>query len=108
MAAIHPVVLTGAWLSDFALDYHTISSVCIGYDEYGHPIFDTKYTEMGRLLYQLKSKGDESVVHEIMETIGHFVQTSWNPPLSRIVSMPPSTGVLHSQFLSLLMPWESA
>ena len=91
MAAIHPVVITGSWLSGFALDYHTISSVCIGHDEYGHPIFDTKYTELGGLLYQLKSKGDQSVVREMVETIGHFVQRSWNPPLSRIVPMPPST-----------------
>ena len=91
MAAIHPIEIKGEWLSGFALDYHTISSTCIGHDEYGHPIFDTKYTELGALLYQLKSKANKSVVGEIVETICHFVQVSWNPPLSAIVPMPPST-----------------
>ncbi len=91
VAAIHPIEIAGQWVSGFALDYHTISSVCIGYDEYGHPIFDTKYTDLGGLLYRLKFKGDNSVVDEIVETLGHFVKTSWKPPLSIIIPMPPSS-----------------
>jgi len=92
VAAIHPIEIKGEWLEGFALDYHTISSTCIGHDEYGHPIFDTKYTELGGLLYRLKSKRDKSVVSEIVETIGEFLQNIWNPLLSIIVPMAPSTG----------------
>lgn len=90
MALIHPMKVVGQWLSGFALDNHTVASTCIGHNAYGYPIFETKYTEMGELMYRLKSRRDKSVVAEMVETIAQFVQSSWKPALTLIVPMPPS------------------
>ena len=53
-------------------------------------MFETEYTELGGLLYRLKSQKDKSVVNEIVETVAEFVQRIWQPPVSMIVPMPPS------------------
>jgi len=54
MVEINPKIITGCWTEGFALDFHTLSSEFIGDDEYGHPQFDTKRSEIGELLYRLK------------------------------------------------------
>lgn len=44
----------GTWDIGFSLDKHTLNSVYLGEDEYGHPRFDTTRSEAGETLYQLK------------------------------------------------------
>lgn len=44
----------GNWDLGYALDKHTIVSVPIGPDAYGHMQYDTTRTEVGEALYQLK------------------------------------------------------
>ena len=90
MTIIRPIKISGQWLSGFVLDNHTVSSTCIGHNAYGYPIFETNYTEVGELMYRLKSRRDKSVVSELIETISEFVQSSWKPALTSIVPMPPS------------------
>ena len=46
------------WKSGIAYDIHTISSTYLGQDEFGHDRYDTKRSEMGELVYQLKYKTD--------------------------------------------------
>lgn len=46
--------ILGAWDLGFSLDKHTLNSVYLGEDEYGHPRFDTTRSEAGETLYQLK------------------------------------------------------
>ena len=70
--------------------WSTLSSIPIGYNEYGHMQFDTTRSEIGELLYSLKSKADETVVAEIVETIVVFVE-KWNPGAEIMVPLPPST-----------------
>ena len=41
-----PIRIFGNWKEGFAFDLHTISSVYLGDNEYGHPVFDTKRSEM--------------------------------------------------------------
>lgn len=50
--------LEGSWDLGYALHKHTLSSVYLGDDEYGHPRFDTTRSEPGESLYQLKYRGD--------------------------------------------------
>lgn len=102
MAAIHPMVLRGQWHAGFVLDYHTVSSTCIGYNEYGHPVFDTKYTELGKLLYRLKSGSDKSVVDEVVETVAGFVEMHWKPTLTMVIPMPPSKSARTEQPVFIL------
>ncbi len=90
MATIRPMALRGQWRAGFALDYQTVSSICIGHNEYGHPVFDTKRTELGELLYRLKYGSDKGVVDEIVETVAGFMEVSWKPTLTMVVPMPPS------------------
>lgn len=102
MAKVRPMALHGQWRAGFALDYQTISSICIGYNEYGHPVFDTKRTELGELLYRLKYGSDKSVVDEVVETVAGFVESSWKPALTMIVPMPPSASGRREQPVLIL------
>lgn len=89
MAATNPTKIVGRWREGVALDYHTVSSTFIGYNEFGYPMFDTERSELGELVYRLKSKRDESVIAELAETASNFV-ASWNPEVKVIVPVPPS------------------
>jgi predicted amidophosphoribosyltransferase len=74
----------------FALDLHTLSSEYVGDDEFGHPRFDTIRTEIGELLYQLKSKGDKTAVTPLAEALEKHLK-EWKPPVDLIVPVPPSS-----------------
>src|SRR4030042_2267670 len=89
MTKVSPKKIKGKWHDGYALDFHTVSSDFIGYNEYGHPQFDTKYTDIGNLLYRLKSQKDRSVIEEIVKTAAAFVQSkSWTIDL--VVPVPAS------------------
>jgi predicted amidophosphoribosyltransferase len=89
MPEIHPMRIPGRWREGFALDYHTASSVYLGDNEHGHPQFETTYTEVGGMLYRLKSKADVSVVQDLAEAIAQFV-SSWQTRLDALIPVPPS------------------
>jgi predicted amidophosphoribosyltransferase len=81
--------IPGKWRQGFCLDLHTLDSTFLGYDEFGHPQYDTKRSEVGELLYRLKFKGDQSVVPEIVEAVATLM-TSWKPAVDILVPVPPS------------------
>lgn len=72
--------ITGNWDKGHVLDKHTISSEFLGYDENGHPRFDTKRSEAGEALYQLKYQNDKSqapllaaaVAKDVVPLLGEF------------------------------------
>lgn len=102
LAAVHPIEIRGAWLDGYALDYHTVSSTCIGYNECGHPVFDTQRTPLGELVFRLKSRSDQSVVDEIIDAVEGFIELTWKPRLTIIVPVPPSNTVRRAQPVFLL------
>jgi competence protein ComFC len=89
MANIHPTRIPGRWKEGYALDYHTISSEFVGHDEYGHPRFETRRSELGELLYRLKYSSDTSVIDEIGAVAVGFLQ-NWKPGAEIIVPVPSS------------------
>lgn len=89
MASVQPTKIPGRWREGFALDYHTVSSEFLGHDEYGHPRFDTKRTELGELLYRLKYGSERTVIDEIVDAAAKFFD-SWKPRVSVVVPVPPS------------------
>jgi predicted amidophosphoribosyltransferase len=95
MIEIHPKEIKGSWDQGYVLDVHTISSTMIGYNEFGHPEFDTVRSQLGELVYRLKYKGDKTVIPLIVETIVGFVN-SWGIHPDVVVPMPPSK--LHRSF----------
>jgi predicted amidophosphoribosyltransferase len=46
--------ISGNWTDGYALDKHTSSSTFTGYNEQGHPTFDTVRTKAGEAVFQLK------------------------------------------------------
>lgn len=87
MADLHPMKIMGNWVAGYVLDLHVESSDFIGYDELGHPQFDTKRTELGELLYKLKYHGDTSVLDDIVRLIRGFAPFS---TIDAIIPVPPS------------------
>jgi len=89
VASIGPIRIVGRWQEGYALDYHVLSSVYIGDDEFGHAQFDTKRSELGELLYRLKYRSDMSVVSELAETAASFIR-SWVAGIGVVVPVPPT------------------
>lgn len=81
--------ILGKWREGFCLDLHTLSSTFIGYDEFGHPQFETQRSEAGELLYRLKNKSDTSVVPEIVAAVESLL-SAWKPEIDVLVPVPPS------------------
>jgi competence protein ComFC len=61
----------------------------IGYNEFGHPEFDTVRSELGEMVYRLKYSGDKGVIAPVVEAVAGFVN-SWGIHPDAIVPMPPS------------------
>ena len=92
MAKINPQRISGNWTEGFVLDVHTLSSTFLGYDEFGHERFDTKRSELGELLFRLKSRADSSALDDILQTVVEYLTKSWRivASLDLIIPMPPS------------------
>lgn len=86
---IHPIQINGSWDAGYVLDVHTISSTMIGYNEFGHPEFDTQRSELGEFVYRLKYKGDKSAIQPVAETVIAFLRSREIKP-DLIIPMPPS------------------
>lgn len=89
MTQFKPRKIEGPWTAGYVLDLHTISSVHIGSDEFGHERWDTKRSEIGELLYRLKYRGDKSVLSELTNAAASFIR-SWKINFSVIVPVPPT------------------
>jgi competence protein ComFC len=90
MVEINPTRIPGRWSNGFTLDVHTTSSELVGHDEYGHPQFASKRSELGELLYRLKFRREKSVIAEIAEVVTTFAE-SYLPKVDLIIPVPPST-----------------
>jgi len=86
---IDPRKLRGPWNDGYALDFHTLSSVFLGHDAYGHPKFDTKRSPVGDLIYRLKYGKDQEAVPELIAAIMKFWAT-WKPSIDIVIPVPPS------------------
>jgi competence protein ComFC len=89
MAQVKPRKIKGPWNTGYVLDIHTLSSTLIGYNEFGHPEFDTKYSEVGGLLHKLKYHNDRSTLAELTEAATSFIG-SMNLKFSVVISVPPT------------------
>lgn len=89
---IRPIEVRGAWTRGWTLDRHITSSVFLGYDEHGHPTFDSTRSPLGELVYQLKYRGQNDV-EQIAEIMAGFFENKPNTlaRMELVVPMPPST-----------------
>lgn len=86
---INPIAIVGRWHSGIALDLHTSSSVPIGYNDFGYMQFKTDRTEIGELLFRLKTQADQSAAGPIIETVADFLGRHLDK-FEVIVPVPPS------------------
>jgi len=81
--------LRGVWQAGYALDLHTLRSTFMGYDSFGHEVFDTKRSAIGELLYRLKYGRDRTTLDSITETVAEFLR-NWEIGVDALVPVPPS------------------
>ena len=82
--------IQGPWDAGWVLDKHSVSSVCVGYDAYNHPRFETVRTEVGEATFQLKYRFQ----FDLAEPLAKALATQIYPRLNNvglIVPMPAST-----------------
>ncbi|NOV21226.1 ComF family protein [Ensifer adhaerens] len=81
--------IVGTWDNGYALDKHKISSTFSGYNEFGHPTFDTLRTEAGEAVYQLKYKTDWSQSVNLAKAVHNHIVPNF-PEIGLIVPVPAS------------------
>lgn len=89
MIKINPRKIEGPWRDGYALDRHTVKSVYLGDDEFGHPRFETTRSEIGELLYKLKYTNDQTVIGEIADAAEMHLKT-WKPKVDLLIPVTPS------------------
>lgn len=92
IVATNPRTLRGPWASGFALDWHTLSSVPIGPNQFGHMQFDTTRPPVGQLLYELKYRtaDKQAKADDLADTAVDFIRRVWQLRPDAIVPVPPS------------------
>ncbi len=66
------IKLEGNWDKGFAYDVHTLDSVYLGPDQFGHDQFKNTRSEMGKLVFRLKYKNDKSTTNKIVDLLGKY------------------------------------
>ncbi|HEV2721978.1 MAG TPA: phosphoribosyltransferase family protein [Thermoanaerobaculia bacterium] len=89
MTNINPRKIDGPWADGRVLDLHSTGSEFLGYDEYGHELFETRRTDVGELLYRLKYRSDASALEEIGAVAEKFIR-AWRVTFDVIVPVPPT------------------
>jgi predicted amidophosphoribosyltransferase len=81
--------ITGNWDRGYVLDKHTLSSTFIGYNESGHPLFDTKRSEVGEALFQLKYRNGRDQVASLAKQVATSIVPLFEK-VELIIPMPAS------------------
>lgn len=83
--------IEGNWDLGYALDKHMLSSTFTGYNEFGHPTFDNKRTEVGEAVYQLKYRQDWTQAPRLAKAVVTHIVPLLGDPIGLVVPMPAST-----------------
>ncbi len=86
----NPMGVRGPWKAGLVLDWHSVSSECIGTNEFGHKIWETIRTDIGELMYRFKYKHDRSALDPIVKASIDLLKIC-NTKFDIIVPIPPST-----------------
>jgi len=81
--------IVGVWKLGYSLDKHTIRSIPIGHNEFGHMQFDTIRPEAGESLFQLKYRSDYSQVSLIAQQMIISFGSAFSS-VDLVIPMPPS------------------
>lgn len=82
----HPIpIKPDAWDTATALDIHTIKSVPI--DQYH---FDTTYSEIGKLVYELKNRGKKENAEIIAGAFAEYANSRLKGQIDCVIGIPPT------------------
>lgn len=81
--------IKGNWDLGYVLDWHVESSEFLGHNQFGRAEFDTKRTEIGEAIFQLKYRHDLTKIEPLAETMVLNLKSAFQT-VSFIVPMPPS------------------
>lgn len=89
---INPMKIDGNWTEGYILDYFMLESKYKGEDIFGYPIFDVKYSELGKLMNGLKYHKEYKNAAEIAHIAVDFVKNTWKieDEIDGIIATPPS------------------
>lgn len=86
---LHPQTIEGPWRAGIVLDWHTIESKLAGENEFGHPVFETKRTEIGELLYQFKYRSNQRALNQLL-TLAMERMAKAKGKFGLVIPVPPS------------------
>lgn len=81
--------IDGPWDSGWVLDKHSLHSVYIGDDAYGHARYDTTRTEAGEATFQLKYRSDWMQAKPLAQAIAEHIYPKLDN-VGLVVPMPAS------------------
>ena len=89
---INPMIIEGNWKEGYTLDYFMLESNYKGEDIFGYPIFDVKYSEIGKAMNELKYHKEYNKAVEIAEAVTKFIKEDWKieDKIDGIVATPPT------------------
>lgn len=82
--------ISGNWTDGYALDKHTASSTFTGYNEQGHPTFDTTRTEAGEAVFQLKYRQGFDQVEPLAKAVAKNIIPNFRN-IGLVIPTPAST-----------------
>jgi len=63
------IEIFGNWRKGYAYDIHTVQSIFLGVDDFGHNHFSNQRSEMGELVYQFKYNNNNECLSKIINTL---------------------------------------
>lgn len=89
---INPMIIEGNWKEGYTLDYFMLESNYKGEDIFGYPIFDVKYSEIGKAMNELKYHKEYNRAIEIANIVTKFIKEEWKiaDKIDGIIATPPT------------------
>lgn len=91
----------GNWDLGYALDKHTISRTQTGVNSSGYPVYDTKRTDAGQALFQLKYRSDRAQVQPLAAQMCASICAPYFADTGFVVPMPASKVRTHQPVYEL-------
>ena len=90
--SINPMIIEGNWKEGYTLDYFMLESNYKGEDIFGYPIFDVKYSEIGKAMNELKYHKEYNKAIEIANIVTKFIKEEWKiaDKIDGIIATPPT------------------
>lgn len=89
---INPMIIEGNWKEGYTLDYFMLESNYKGEDIFSYPIFDVKYSEIGKAMNELKYHKEYNKAIEIANIVTKFIKEEWKiaDKIDGIIATPPT------------------